>query len=104
MPLVTIINPSPRKSGSTTRRAAASKGKAKMATRKKTRTAAQKRATAKMIAANRARARAARVPAQRKAVAAPARRKAKRRAARAANAAGFQIPYGFGGAMVCPVA
>ncbi len=67
MPLVTIINPSPRK--------------AKMATRKKPRTAAQRRATAKLVAANRARARASRAPAKR---ASPARRKARRRSTPAA--------------------
>lgn len=61
MPLVTIVNPSPRK------------GAKKMATRKKARTAKQKAATKKMIAANRARARAASRPA--------AKRPAKKRAA-----------------------
>lgn len=65
MPLVTIVNPSPRK------------GATKMATRKKARTAKQKAATRKMIAANRARARGA--SRSRPAAAAPKRR-AKRRA------------------------
>lgn len=67
MPLVTIVNPSPRK------------GKRTMATKKR-RTAAQKAATRKMIAANRARRRPAR--------AAPKRRAStKRRAARRTAAA-----------------
>lgn len=71
MPLVTIVNPSPRK------------GATKMATRKKARTAKQKAATRKMIAANRARARGASRPA----AAAPKRRASRRRpAARAAAA------------------
>lgn len=67
MPLVTIVNPSPRK------------GAKKMATRKKARTAKQKAATRKMIAANRARARGASRPARR-ASAAPKRRRARRAA------------------------
>lgn len=68
MPLVTIVNPSPRKG-------------AKMSTRKKARTAKQKAATRRMIAANRAKARAARAPAR----SAPKRRRAARKAAPAAR-------------------
>ncbi len=64
MPLVTIVNPSPRK------------GKRIMATRKKARTAKQKAATRRLVALNRARSKPA--------AAAPKRRATKRRAARRA--------------------
>jgi hypothetical protein len=69
MPLVTIVNPSPRK------------GAKKMATRKKARTAKQKAATRRLVAMNRSRSKAARRPA-----AAPKRRSAKRRASPVAAA------------------
>ena len=83
MPQVLLVNPSPRKG---TTRKSASKGKSKMAARKKTRTAAQKRATAKMIAANRARSRASRSPAK------SAPRRAKRRVSRSAPVARAASP------------
>ena len=79
MPLVTIVNPSPRK------------GATKMATRKKARTAKQKAATRRLVAMNRARSKPAarsapakrRRPSRRRAaarpVAAPKRRRASRR-------------------------
>jgi hypothetical protein len=70
MPLVTIVNPSPRK------------GK-KMATRKKARTAKQKAATRRLVAMNRRRARGASSPAP--------KRRARRRPARRANPAAPRV-------------
>lgn len=99
MPLVTIVNPSPRK------------GAKKMATRKKARTAKQKAATKRMIAANRARSKPARKSSAPRKVrrtkrratarpaAAPARRRSRRKSGwkitspRAASRAGRALRY-----------
>ena len=100
MPLVTIVNPSPRK------------GAKKMATRKKARTAKQKAATRRLVAMNRARSKPARKSAAprkvrrtkrraaaRPVAAAPARRRSRRKSGwkitspRAASRAGRALRY-----------
>jgi hypothetical protein len=95
MPLVTVINPSPRKG--------TLKGKSKMATKKKSRSPAQRRAIAKLVALNRQRAKAsrrsARKPAAKKsttravATTSTRRRRYRRSSAAAATTAGRVLRY-----------